>query len=94
MILGATRKQPNDLLDYSVDFSQWFPRGDLITNVETHLNPEGDLKIISYSISSGQTVHVWCKGGETATTYKLTILAATAGGRIKEADFRLRIREI
>jgi hypothetical protein len=88
-------KQPNDVLDYDVDFSDFFPSDDTITTATaevTEIDPDTDLVVDSVSID-GLTVKVWLSAGITGTTYKVTTTASTSGGRVKEQEFRIRSRE-
>lgn len=39
-------------------------------------------------------IKVWLSGGEHGATYKITVRADTEGGRRKEIDFRLQVREV
>ncbi len=39
-------------------------------------------------------VKVWLSGGNHGATYKITVRADTEGGRRKEVDFRLMVREV
>ncbi len=86
-------KQPADQLDYDVKFDRWLPDGDYITSGNAVLDKTGELVIDSISITD-QVIKVWMSGGVSGTTYKITITAATAGGRIKETEFRLRVKEL
>ncbi len=86
-------KQPADQLDYDVNFDRWLPDGDYITSGNAVLDKTGELVIDSISITD-QVIKVWMSGGVSGTTYKITITAATAGGRIKETEFRLRVKEL
>lgn len=93
-MLGMIQKQPADQLDYDIDYSRWLPDGDTITTVTTTVEPgeEDHLEVVSASIS-GTTVKVWLAGGQDGWTYKVTVVIATTGGRIKEADFKVRVRD-
>lgn len=86
-------KQPAEQLDYPVKFDKWLPDGDTITSGDATLDIVGELVIESIGITD-QTVTVWVSGGVDGKTYKVTVLAATAGGRIVEEDFKIRVKEI
>lgn len=86
-------KQPVDQLDYDVSFDKWLPDGDTITSGNAVLDKTGELVIDSISITD-QVIKVWMSGGVSGTTYKITVTAATTGGRIKETEFRLRVKEL
>jgi hypothetical protein len=85
-------KQPGDELDYDADFSAWLPDGDTITSATAVPDKVGELEITSVEINT-PIVKVWTKAGVNRTTYKITVTASTAGGRVKEVEFRLRIKD-
>lgn len=84
------QKQPTDQLDYDLDFSEWLPDTDVITGVEAEASSP-DLDIIAASIH-GTTAKIFIGGGLDNTTYKVTATIATKEGRIKEHDFKIRVR--
>jgi len=86
-------KQSGDTLDYDVDFSQWLPKGDLITTASAVLNVTGELVIDAVSLAT-PIVKVWLSAGVNGSTYKITVTIATNGGRVKEEEFLLRIKDI
>lgn len=91
-MLGLMIKQPADDLDYDIDFGNWLPDDDTILTVETAVDVEGELTVDEVNVDS-PVVKVWCSGGETGTTYKVTVTVATQGGRVKEVDFKIRVRD-
>jgi hypothetical protein len=91
-MLATVIKQPADHLDYDVDFGRWLPSGDAVTMAETAVEPTGQLVIDSVQIT-GAIVKVWTSGGLTGESYKITVTASTSGGRIKQAEFRVRVRD-
>lgn len=91
--MNIYNKQPGDQLDYDVEFDNWMPDGDEITTVEVFLDKVGELVIDQYQ-KSGLIVKVWLSGGISGCTYKVTVRVATAGARIKETEFKLRVREL
>lgn len=95
MLLGIQQKQPADILDYDVDFSNWLPQGDTVTSATaTASTIAGDLApltVNSVQVSS-TVVKVWLSGGTDGNTYTVTVRATTVGGRMKEEDFRMRVK--
>lgn len=87
------KKQSGEKLDYDRGFTDWLPEGDTITTVEVVLDVVGELVIEAFQFT-GQVVKVWLTGGVNGSTYKITVTAATLGGRIKEDEFRLRIKDL
>lgn len=86
-------KQPADQLDYDLDFSDWLTDGDTITGAVAVSDVPAELVILSVSITD-QIVKVWASGGVTGSTYQVTATVTTAEGRIKELDFKIRVKEI
>lgn len=97
-MLGVKIKQPADQLDYDIDYGKWLPDDDEILSVETRVDPPYDedtgegVQVDSTRVDS-PFVKVWCSGGVNGATYKVTVIVATQGGRIKEEEFRIRVRD-
>jgi len=98
MILGTYSKQPAEKLDYDIDFSEWLPIGDTIQSnvVDVEIEPDANLTVISPGIISanGKVVKVWVEDGTSGLTYQVNIIATTVGGRVKEVEFKVRVKEI
>lgn len=91
--MDVREKQPGDLLDFVVRFDRWLPSNDAITTVEAVVDDPAEVTIDSLQYTA-DTVTVWLSGGISGKTYKVTVTVATAIGRIKETEFRLRVREL
>lgn len=91
--MNVFQKQPADQLDYDLDFSDWITAGDIITGAAAISSDPTKLTILSTAVL-GQVVKVWLSGGENGATYKVTTTISTQQGRIKELDFKVRVREI
>ena len=91
-MLGTVQKRPNDELDYDVDFSKWLTGDDTITSVTAVVSPTGELAVESVSIAD-QAVKVWLKDGDDLNSYSVVVTVATSGGRIKEVEFKVRVRD-
>lgn len=87
-------KQPVDILDYDVDYGQWLPDGDQVTSANATVDIVGELQVDAIQIPvDGLTVKVWLSGGLANGRYKVTCTAMTQGGRTKEKEFLLRVKE-
>lgn len=86
------QKQPADQLDYDLDFSQWLTDDDTLVGVTATSNVPEEIIIESVSIE-GQAIKVWVSGGENGQTYKVTVTVTTTLGRIKELDFKIRVKD-
>lgn len=92
MILATFTKQPADTLDYDVDFTDWLPDGDVISSVAP--SADAGITLGATTISAdGKAVKQWVSGGEDGKTYKITIRVTTAMARVKEAEFKVKVRE-
>lgn len=93
------RKQPNEVLDYSVIATDWLPASDTISGVEVligvYSGSETSPTLIAGSTSvSADTVVIWLSGGTEQVDYKVTARITTTGGRVKEHEFRIQVREV
>jgi len=89
-MLGIVPKKPADQLDYDIDFSRWLPADDTILTVTTSVEPAGELVVDSVHVET-PIVKVWASAGNAGTTYDVAATAATAGGRIKQVNFKVRV---
>lgn len=93
-ILGRFTKQPDEALDYTVDFSDWFStRGDApssyVVVVEDGLTLDGDSR-------AGEVVTVVLSGGTSGASYKVTVRLTTDAATpiTKEADFIVKVKAV
>ena len=90
-LLASVQQQPKDIRDYDIDFSEWFPVGDVVTEAEISVLPAG--LTVSYALQAPR-VKVWLSDGLTGTAYKVTVLARTGDGRAKEVELKVKIKDI
>lgn len=83
-----------ETLDFDVNFSAWLPDGDTITTATHDLDNEGELVVQAVQVDT-PIVKVWVNSDNAVdrATYKITIAASTAGGRVKDVDFKIRIKD-
>lgn len=94
MLLGTVTKQPNERFDFDVDFTPWLAEraDDTLGAVVSSVTPTGLLLIgISHD---GVSVKQWVEGGTDGVLYTVTLSATTTGGRLKEVEVRVRVREV
>lgn len=92
-LVGNVTQQSHDVQDYDIDFSEWFPEGDIITTASIFVIPEMPIPA-AYAIKHPR-VKIWVyAGGITGTVYKVTMRATTLAGRTKEIDLNIRIKDI
>ena len=92
MIIGMAQKQPTEYLDYDVDFTEWMPEGDTIASAVVTVSPDGELTANNVMIMT-PIVKFWLADGVTGSSYKVTVKITTAGGRIKEDELKIRVRD-
>ena len=90
MAIRKFTKQPNDVIDYDFDYGDWLVSGDDLQSAAITI--DAGITLDSYSVSA-DNVKVWISGGTDGETYLATCLATTEGGREKEAELKIRIRE-
>jgi hypothetical protein len=91
-ILGQFPKQPGEILDYDISFADWLlERGDSIQSLQVAAS-EG-ITIESSAHNAG-IVKVWISGGTHGRKYKVTAAVETLGGRRKEGDIEIAVKEL
>ena len=90
-MLGTQIKQPADRLDYDISFEDWLPEGDFVETATASVSPTGELAIDDILVLS-PLVKVWLSDGLNGGSYKVTVTATTNQGRVKETDFKVRVR--
>ena len=91
MILGTFIKQPADITDYDVEYQEWLPEGD--TLLETQVTVVPDTITIQMARVVDHRVNIWLEGGELGTTYKFTVNTTTGNGRVRQDEFRVKIKD-
>lgn len=92
-IIGSYIKQPREVLDYDVNFSEWIPTADYITSVTTNADAGITLGSTIIDPTTKKIVKQWVSDGTSGAIYKIQMLATTAGGRKKEVEFNITVRE-
>jgi len=92
-VLGIFEKQPADVLDYDCDFSDWLAdRADTITS-QTVVSSDSALVVGSVSQVNG-VVKAFVSGGTDGGKYKLTYTVVTDGGRTKQVEITVKVKEV
>jgi hypothetical protein len=91
-VLGKFDKQPAEILDYDVDFTDWFANRTDSPSSHTATADAG-ITIVS-ATRTGNVVKVILSGGVSGTTYKVTVRMTTTAALVKEADFAVKIKEV
>lgn len=94
MSITRFTKQPNDALDYDIDFTDWFGEESTDTIV-SYTTPTVDPGLtLDSDEQAGYIVKVWLSGGTTGNSYKVTTIITTAEGREKEREIMIKVKEI
>lgn len=87
--IATTTKDPDDVLDYSLDWTTWLA-GDTIASsswiAETGLTVDSDT-------NSTTDTTVWVSGGEACRYYTLTNRIVTSAGRTKDRSIQVKVNE-
>lgn len=92
MILGIFTKQPTEVLDYDIDYTSALDSGDTIA-AQT-VTADTGITVDTSLIVGGVKVKIWLSGGTTGNTYKVTATITTAGGRVRQDEIKIKVREV
>lgn len=92
-LLGVVYKQPADAFDVGISFVQYFK--DIGTDTIDNCHAVADSGItIASTVVSGKIVKQWISGGASGGSYKVTLTMTSVEGRVKQVEFRVRVKEI
>ena len=101
MILGRYTKQPSEILDYDIDFSEFLADGDTLATtgnppvpvpLEVSVSPTG-LTLGPTYVIGGKTVKQWVSAGTIGVKYKVTLKLTSGAGRKKEIEFVVTVKD-
>ena len=93
-ILAKFEKQPADVQDFDIDFTEW-----LTGMVDEAPGPFGLVVVADPGITINLTrllngvVKVYTSGGADGVTYKITATVTTLGNRTKQAEIKVKVKE-
>ena len=90
MAYKSFKKDPDAVLDYEVDWSEWLGGSDTIAT-STWSAPEG-ITIVTDS-NTTTTATVWLSGGTARQSYNVTNHITTDGGRTDERTITIKVVE-
>lgn len=82
-------KDPDAVLDYSIDWSDWLDDDTIATST---WEAEDDITVDSDS-STSTTTTIWLSGGTVGAKYRVTNHIVTAAGREDDRRITIRIRD-
>ena len=91
MNLGAFKKQPVEVKDYDINYSDWLSDGDNVESVEVAASPSGLL--IGSVLVADPIVKIWLSGGTDRVSYKVTVTMTTSDGRVKQDEFKINVKD-
>ncbi len=86
----ANPKDPDDILDYAVDWSARLDTGDTIVT-STFVVVDGTVEIGDTSIVGGKTI-VWLSAGTDGETCNIRNRIVTGGGRQMDMTVQLKVK--
>lgn len=92
MILGTFSKQPVEVLDYDIDCTDWLVSDDALA-LATAVSDGAALQVDAVNVYSPR-VKVWLSGGTSGSNYKVTVTITTDDGRVKQVEFRVRVKDV
>ena len=85
-------KQPVEVQDYPFDFTEYLQGINDVADTFTVSAADG-VTIESSSISRG-VVRAFVAGGTSGRSYKVSATLTTKGGRVKQLDILVKVKEI
>jgi hypothetical protein len=99
MILGKFIKQPAEREAYAIEYEDDLASGDTIAPapdvavlVQGAMADDSPLVIHAVDVT-GTRVVLWIGGGTARQTYKITVTATTASGRVLQDEFTIKIKD-
>lgn len=90
-ILGKFTKQPVEIQDYDFDFTDYLT--SVSDTVASHSAVAETGVTIPTTSRNGNVVKVFVSGGEDGGQYKISATITTAGGRVKQGDIIIKVKE-
>jgi hypothetical protein len=89
MIENVFQKDPQALLDYGFDWTQWLAEGEEIVDCEVTAG-SGITNV--YNTNTSGSVIVWLSGGTPGKRYDITCHILTSGSRIDERTIKIDVK--
>lgn len=101
MILGKYTKQPGEVCDYDIDFSDWLRAGEtlstsVVSSIECQTEPADSALVNSGVTVATSSVRVRMTAGTAGKTYKVTVRTTSGGtgsGRVDESEFIVKVKD-
>lgn len=90
MAQNAFTKDPDAVLDYLVDWTDWLAGDTIVTS--TWIVPTGITK--DTDTKTATAARIWLSGGTAETVYLVTNRVVTAGGRTNDRTLDIYVSEL
>lgn len=95
MALPKKTKDPNEVLDFVVDWSARLDGDTIVSHQAFTADPAGEPVTVDLEVDSSSytddTVTVWLSGGELGETYTVTTRVVTVGARTLDQSFTVKL---
>jgi hypothetical protein len=91
-IIGKFSKQPVEVQDYDIDFTEYLEFHNDYALSHTAFASTG-ITIQASALVDG-VVKVFVSGGTDGNTYKVSATITTQGGRVKQGDILVKVKEV
>lgn len=92
-LLGNFNKQAVEVIDFDIDYSEWLTDGDNVQSATVVVTPTGGLHVDSVFYNDPR-IKIWLSAGTNGVTYKLEVTTTTADGRVKQDEFKVKVKDI
>lgn len=92
MKFKADPKQPIERFSYTINYADVLTVGDNIDTATASVSPSG-LVIEDVGVYDPR-VKFWASGGTDGVSYKVTVTANTADGRVFQDEVTIKVKEI
>lgn len=96
MILQRYTKQPSDVTDYDIDYSDWLRDAETLQSVTPTvacITSDDASVTVAGTTSSTTAVRIRLSGGASGNTYKTTVRVTTSAGRVDDSEFLVVVRD-
>lgn len=89
-------KDPNAVLDYSIDWEDWLAAADPLDTILAHqilLQQDSALTTEQSLVVGGKRVTFWLSGGTAGTVERVVCRITTTNGRVDDRSVWLKVKE-